>query len=158
MTLRQVFAAALIYCDISSKKIIRHAAYIITKHDTVIFKEFFIRQFLSWFVTVYVCFFINIINKGNERSLIFNMGIKKTGVNMSDELRKKLYLDTTIIVTDNKCIEIENCRKITEYNDIYICLKTPSVTVRIWGNDLKISDYKTGGLVVEGTICSIEFE
>ena len=86
------------------------------------------------------------------------MSIKKDGVHMPDELRKKLYLDTTIIITDNKCIEIENCRKIIEYNDIYICLSTSSVTVRIWGNDLKISDYKTGGLVVEGTINSIEFE
>lgn len=86
------------------------------------------------------------------------MSEKKTGMHLSDELRKKLYLDTTIIVTDNKCIEIENCKKIIEYNDIYICLRTSSVTVRIWGKDLKISDYKTGGLVVEGTISSIEFE
>ncbi len=72
--------------------------------------------------------------------------------------RKQLYLNTYMSITDNTRIEIENCKRIIEYNDIYISLKAATITLRIWGKNLKISDYNTDGIVVEGEFSSIEFE
>ena len=61
-------------------------------------------------------------------------------------------------MTDNTRLEIENCRRIIEYNDIYIRLRTSTLTMQVWGKDLKISDYNTDGIVIEGTFSSVEFE
>lgn len=72
--------------------------------------------------------------------------------------KKQLYLNTYMNVTDNTRLEIENCKRIIEYNDIYIRLKTATVTLRIWGENLKISDYNTDGIVVEGKFSTFEFE
>jgi sporulation protein YqfC len=54
-------------------------------------------------------------------------------------------------------IEIENCKKILEYNDIYLKIMTSNLIVEIWGKDLKINNYGTDGIVVSGRIDSIEF-
>lgn len=72
--------------------------------------------------------------------------------------KKRLYLNTYMNMTDNTRLEIENCRRIIEYNDIYIRLRTSTLTMQVWGKDLKISDYNTDGIVIEGTFSSVEFE
>ncbi len=70
----------------------------------------------------------------------------------------KLYLNTYMTLTDNTHMEIENCKKILEYNDVYVKLRTATLTVSIWGSDLRISDYNTDGIVVNGKFSSVEFE
>lgn len=77
---------------------------------------------------------------------------------MSKLYKKKLYLNTNINITDNTRVEIENCRRIIEYNDIYVMLSTSTVTVKIWGSGLKISDYNMDGVIIDGRISSLEFE
>ena len=77
---------------------------------------------------------------------------------MSKLYKKKLYLNTNINITDNTRVEIENCRRIIEYNDIYVMLSTSTVKVKIWGSDLKISDYNMDGVIIDGKISSLEFE
>jgi sporulation protein YqfC len=72
--------------------------------------------------------------------------------------KKRLYLNTNINITDNTRIEIENCKRIIEYNDIFIRLKTSTVTVQIWGENLSVSDYNRAGVVIDGKITSVEFE
>ena len=72
--------------------------------------------------------------------------------------KKRLYLNTYMNMTDNTRLEIENCRRIIEYNDIYIRLRTSTLTMQVWGKDLKISDYNADGIVIEGTFSSVEFE
>ncbi len=72
--------------------------------------------------------------------------------------KQKLYLNTHIAVTDNTKIEVENCKRILEYNDIYVKLKTSTLTLQVWGADIVISDYNMDGIVIEGKISSIEFE
>lgn len=63
-----------------------------------------------------------------------------------------------IVICSNTYMEIECCRRILEYNDIYIRLKTFSgLIVEIWGSGLEISDCKTSGLAVKGHISSVEF-
>ena len=77
---------------------------------------------------------------------------------VSKYVRKKLYLNTYMNITDNTHLEIENCKRILEYNDILVKLRTSTLTVSIWGQDLKISDYNTDGIVVDGKFSSVEFE
>lgn len=73
-------------------------------------------------------------------------------------VRKRLYLNTYMNLTDNTHLEIENCKRIIELNDVYVRLKTSTVTLQVWGEDLRISDYNTAGVVIDGKISSIEFE
>lgn len=67
-------------------------------------------------------------------------------------------MNTYMTLTDNTHMEIENCKKILEYNDVYIKIKTATVIISIWGQNLKISDYNTDGIIVNGIFSSIEFE
>lgn len=73
-------------------------------------------------------------------------------------IKKRLYLNTYMNLTDNTHLEIDNCKRIIELNDVYVRLKTSTVTLQVWGEDLKISDYNTAGVVIDGKISSIEFE
>lgn len=77
---------------------------------------------------------------------------------MDNSIKSKLYLNTNISITDNTRVEIENCRRIIEYNDIYIRLSTSTVTLKIWGSGLSISDYNRAGVIIDGRISSLEFE
>ncbi len=70
----------------------------------------------------------------------------------------KVYLNTYMTLTDNTHMEIENCKKILEYNDVYVKIRTATLTVSIWGSNLRISDYNTDGIVVNGNFSSVEFE
>jgi sporulation protein YqfC len=71
---------------------------------------------------------------------------------------KKFYLYTHMNLTDNTRLEIENVKKILEYNDSYIKLKTSGMIVAVWGNSLSVSDYSGDGIVINGEFSSIEFE
>ncbi len=73
-------------------------------------------------------------------------------------VRKQLYLNTYMNLTDNTHLEIENCKRIIELNDVYVRLKTATVTLQVWGEKLRISDFNTAGVVIDGKISSIEFE
>ena len=79
---------------------------------------------------------------------------------MRDKIIEKgqsmLYLNTIIQISDNKEVIIENCKKIIEYNDIFLKVKTRNMTVQVWGHNLQINDYNTGGIIIKGIIESIE--
>lgn len=77
---------------------------------------------------------------------------------ISKFVRDKTYLNTYMALTDNTHMEIENCKKILEYNDVLIKIRTATLTVSIWGSGLSISDYNTDGIVVNGCFSSVEFE
>ena len=77
---------------------------------------------------------------------------------LNQSLRKAMYLETNITIIDDRRVEIENCKKIIEYNDVCVRIKTAEKNVAIWGTALSMSDYKTGGLIIEGKISSVEFE
>ncbi|MCL2054209.1 MAG: YabP/YqfC family sporulation protein [Oscillospiraceae bacterium] len=76
---------------------------------------------------------------------------------LSKFIKKKLYLNTHMNLTDNTFLEIENVKRITDYNDVCIQLQTSTLSLRIWGSNLQISDYNTDGIVVRGAFSSIEF-
>lgn len=73
-------------------------------------------------------------------------------------IKKRLYLNTYINLTDNTHLEIENCKRVIELNDIYVRLKTATVTISVWGKNLSVSDFNTDGVVIDGIISSVEFE
>ncbi len=87
------------------------------------------------------------------------MIIKKNYNNMVNRFAKNIfYTHTETTIYNNSHIEIQNCSKILDYSDCYLKVKTAGVNLQIWGENLKISDYNTSGIVVDGKILSIEFE
>ncbi len=64
---------------------------------------------------------------------------------------------TQLVICDNNYLEVEGCKRIMEYNDIYLKLKTASdMIIEVWGSELSLSDYNTGGVAVRGKITSVE--
>ncbi|MCM1577634.1 MAG: YabP/YqfC family sporulation protein [Ruminococcus sp.] len=62
-----------------------------------------------------------------------------------------------IVISGNGYMEIEGCRRIMEYNDIYLKIKTDEgIIAEIWGDGLAVSDYNTAGIAVRGRINAIE--
>lgn len=72
--------------------------------------------------------------------------------------KKWLYLNTYMNLTDNTHLELENCKKILEYNDIFVKIKTATLIVSVWGENIKLSDYNTDGIIIDGKFTTIEFE
>ncbi len=77
---------------------------------------------------------------------------------VSKFIKEKLYCNTYMCLTDNTHMEIENCKRILDYTDVYIRLKTSTLTICIYGENLNVSDYNTDGIVIDGKLMNIEFE
>lgn len=75
-----------------------------------------------------------------------------------NEIRKALYANTMIHIADNDELEIESCKQIIEYNDIFIRVKTSTLFVEIWGTDLTVDDFGGGTITVKGCISSVTLE
>ena len=67
------------------------------------------------------------------------------------------YNGSQIVICGNTYLEVENCKRIMEYNDIYLKVRTTDgIIAEIWGSGLRLSDYNTNGIAVRGNISSIE--
>ncbi len=96
---------------------------------------------------------------GKEIRLLMDRKLRdKYNSLISNYVKKKLYLNTYMNLTDNTHLELENCKKILEYNDIYVKIRTSTMIVSIWGQNIRISDYNTDGIIVDGVFSSVEFE
>lgn len=84
--------------------------------------------------------------------------IKKYNTIVSKFVKEKLYFNTYMNLTDNTHIEIENCKRILDYSDVYLRIRTSTLTICIYGENLNISDYNTDGMIIDGKFRSIEFE
>ncbi len=63
-----------------------------------------------------------------------------------------------LVICSNTYLELEGTKRIMEYNDIYLKIKTTDgLILEIWGSGLMLSDYNTGGIAVRGEISSVEF-
>jgi sporulation protein YqfC len=76
---------------------------------------------------------------------------------LADRARDELYLSPQIHFDCDRELLIENCRRIEEYNDVFVRLLSGRLYVQIWGSGLKAYDYNTQGLVVRGKISQVEF-
>lgn len=70
--------------------------------------------------------------------------------------RHLVNMDTQIQITGGREVLVECCRKILEFNDIMVKVRTWDMTVVIWGSELKVSDYNSSGIYVRGKIQSVE--
>lgn len=61
-------------------------------------------------------------------------------------------------VAGNQELRIENCRHILEYNDIRIVIQTRDLQISVWGKSLQVDTYATDGVLIHGTLQSIELE
>jgi sporulation protein YqfC len=87
---------------------------------------------------------------------------KYTGVKLMFEwlaelTRETLYLNTSIHISGNNELIIDNCQRIEEYNEVFMRLLSGGLYINIRGSDLRAYDFRTGGLVIRGCIESIEF-
>lgn len=76
---------------------------------------------------------------------------------ITDKTRELLYMNPGMHIESNKEILIENCRRIEEYNEVFMRLISGGLCIQIWGSDLKAYDFKTKGLIIRGKISQIEF-
>ena len=77
--------------------------------------------------------------------------------NIKDKTLDTFYLTPMIHINDNREILIENCKRIEEYNDVFMKLISGNLCIQIWGNSLRACDFKTKGLIISGRISQIEF-
>lgn len=75
---------------------------------------------------------------------------------MANKIKRIVNMDTQIQLTGNREVMVECCKKILEYNDIMVKVKTWDMTVEIWGSNLKVNDFSSRGIVVYGKIQSVE--
>ncbi len=77
---------------------------------------------------------------------------------LAELAREKLYLESSIHISANNEFIIEGCRRIEEYNEVYMRFLADGIYISIHGSGLRAFDFRTGGLVVRGCITKIEFE
>lgn len=75
---------------------------------------------------------------------------------MSRKMKHLINMDTQIQITGNEEVLVECCKKILEYNDIMVKVKTWDMTVEIWGSNLMVNDFSSKGIYVNGKIQSVE--
>lgn len=75
---------------------------------------------------------------------------------LKDKCRELLYLNPTLHLQSNKELFIENCKRIEEYNEVCIRLKSNDLLIQIWGSNLKAFDFRTNGIIIRGNIERIE--
>ena len=76
---------------------------------------------------------------------------------IAEKTKEVLYLDPGMHIESNRELLIENCRRIEEYNEVFMKLGAGHLCIQIWGSGLKAYDFKTRGLIVRGRISQIEF-
>ncbi|MGN0613101.1 MAG: YabP/YqfC family sporulation protein [Porcipelethomonas sp.] len=72
--------------------------------------------------------------------------------------KRFVNMDSQIQITGNKEVLVDGCRKILEYNDIFVKVKTWDLTVQIWGSGLEVNDFGSDGIYICGKIQSVELE
>ena len=68
-----------------------------------------------------------------------------------------LYMTPQIHFNCDKEMLIENCRRIEEYNEVFMRLVSGRLYINIWGCGLRAYDFKTQGLIIRGRISRVEF-
>lgn len=76
---------------------------------------------------------------------------------LADKTREFMYMNPGMHIESNKELLIENCRRIEEYNEVFMRLVSGKLCIHIWGSGLKAYDFKTKGLIVKGKITRVEF-
>lgn len=70
--------------------------------------------------------------------------------------RDMFFLNTDIHINGNRSLTIENCTRIEEYNEVFVRLISGGLCVQICGCNLRVSDYCSGGMLVQGKISQVD--
>ena len=76
---------------------------------------------------------------------------------ITDKTLETFYLTPLIHMDGNKEILIENCKRIEEYSEIFMCVISGRLCINIWGDNLRAYDFNKSGLMISGKISHIEF-
>lgn len=76
---------------------------------------------------------------------------------LSEKVQEMVCMNPSMHLDSNRELLIENCRRIEEYNEVFMRLISGDLCIQIWGSNLKAYDFKTKGLIVRGKITQIEF-
>lgn len=71
--------------------------------------------------------------------------------------RQVCCLETILEFRSNREVHIENCRKILEYNDIRIVVRTTELQLEFWGRNLIAESRSPDYLVISGELQSVCF-
>ncbi len=66
-------------------------------------------------------------------------------------------IETTTQIYTNRKMVVSICRRIIEYNEIYLKIDAGTLYIEIWGSNLTVNDYNSEGIEVSGRIDSVEF-
>lgn len=69
-----------------------------------------------------------------------------------------ININSQIQITGNSRVLVDGCKKILEYNDIFVKVQTAELTVQIWGSELSVNDFGSDVIYVHGNIQSVELE
>ena len=75
-----------------------------------------------------------------------------------DKGRSFLGSKSQIQITGRESVLIDGCRKIVEYNDIVVRVKTSDMTVSVWGSGMYASSFGTDCVYIYGKISSVELD
>ncbi len=76
---------------------------------------------------------------------------------LTDRALDAFYLTPQIHFDCDREMVIENCRRIEEYNEVFMQLVSGKLCIQIWGSGLRAYDFRTHGLIVRGKIERVEF-
>ena len=71
---------------------------------------------------------------------------------LSEKVQEMVCMNPSMHLDSNRELLIENCRRIEEYNEVFMRLISGDLCIQIWGSNLKAYDF-----IVRGKITQIEF-
>lgn len=75
-----------------------------------------------------------------------------------EKVRDIAFMDSQIQIIGNKEVLVDGCKKILEYDDVFVKVSTWNMIVNIWGSELTVNDFGSGEIFICGNIQSIELE
>ena len=67
-------------------------------------------------------------------------------------------MNSQIEICGCNSVLVDGCKKILEYNEVLVKVKTWEMIVNIWGNSLTVSDFGNGYISIHGKIKTVELE
>ncbi len=72
--------------------------------------------------------------------------------------KRFIHMDSQIQITGSSSVMVDGCKKILEYNDILVKVKTWDLIVQVWGSGLTVSGFSSDIICIYGDIRSVELE
>jgi sporulation protein YqfC len=76
---------------------------------------------------------------------------------ITEKTRDLFYMNPYIHIKGDNELLIESCRRIEEYNEVFMRLILGKLCIQIWGSNLKAYNFKTDALLIRGKISRIDF-